>query len=100
MSGEVTVTPEVELLIEKRLNEKAMSRLECERQHEALEKERKLRGDYLTDVDNDVKNLASSINGKLNKLYLFLLGTLVTTCLNLLGILLAFILMGIGKNGQ
>lgn len=84
----------VKVIVQEYMEEKVVFRGNCQDRHKALDNLRSERGKELEKVEISMKELTATLNGKLNKLYLSIIGTLATTLITLLAVIFTRLLKG------
>jgi len=83
---------EVKVVVQEYIEDKVVFRDNCIDRHNALNKSRDERGREIEKLDVSVKELTQCINGKFNRIYLTVIGTLTTTILTLGAVVLSWLL--------
>jgi len=82
----------VKVIVQEYMEDKVVFRDNCIDRHKALDKAREERGREIEKVDISIRDLTKCINGKLNKLYLTIIGTLATTIITLVAVVMTRLL--------
>ena len=82
----------VRVIVQDYMEDKVVFRDNCIDRHEALERSRDERGKEIIRLNDSVVSLTDCINGKFNRIYLSIIGTLATTVITLFAVILSWLL--------